>query len=212
MPMTDLSTLPAPSLKTSTQGSVEIRTDWWRDEIGERGLPGTPPSERRLSRPEVWEWADDVFTLLWRSLAWGSGPHLRLNARRLTSIAADVPRCEDLLTRAADLSRSDPAAAFALLRPGNRNAIRYLGPSFFTKFLYFAGRGAPGHPCLILDRRVATVLREQHGWSSLHRVGPWPAETYERYCGLLARWGRELGRRPDDIEFELFDSFSANQN
>ncbi|MEU3642239.1 hypothetical protein AB0E59_02580 [Lentzea sp. NPDC034063] len=77
---------------------------------------------------------------------------------RLTIIAADVPRCEDLLTRAADLSRSDPPSAFALLRPGNSNAIRYLGPSFFTKFLYFAGGGAPDHPCLILDRVVATRL------------------------------------------------------
>lgn len=107
---------------------------------------------------------------------------------------------------------SAPASAFALLRPGNSNAIRYLGPSFFTKFLYFAGGGAPDHPCLILDRVVATRLRDRCGWTSLHREGPWPAETYERYCGLLARWGQETGRAPDEIELKLFNSFSVDRN
>ncbi|MDX8147515.1 hypothetical protein SK854_35765 [Lentzea sp. BCCO 10_0061] len=84
--------------------SVLIRTEWWRDELGARHLPGRPPSGDRLTRADVWAPGDDVFTLLWRTLAWGSGSYLRLNARRLTSIAADVPRCENLLTRAADLS------------------------------------------------------------------------------------------------------------
>ncbi|MFJ5985902.1 hypothetical protein [Lentzea sp. NPDC092896] len=218
--MTDLSTLllpdwavpKSPRDETFLKQRVSIKTEWWRDEIGARHLPGRPPTEDALTRAQVGAPGDDVFTLLWRTLAWGSGSYLRLNARRLTSIAADVPRCEDLLTRAADLSRSDPASAFALLRPGNRNAIRYLGPSFFTKFLYFAGGGAPDHPCLILDRVVATRLRDECGWASLHRQGPWPVETYERYCGLLARWARETGRAPDEIELKLFNSFSVDRN
>lgn len=210
--MTDLSTLTLPKAKAAVESAIKIRTEWWSAQITGRGLPGTPPSEREMTRIEVWTQANDVFTLLWRSLAWGSGPHLRLNARRLESVAEDVPRCEDLLTRAAELSRSDPAAAYSLLRPGDRNAIRYLGPSFFTKFLYFAGRGAPDHPCLILDRRVATTLHEQCGWTSLHRAGPWPAETYKRYCGLLARWAQEHHCTPDQLELKLFKGFSADQN
>ncbi|MGW6443383.1 8-oxoguanine DNA glycosylase OGG fold protein [Lentzea sp. NPDC055074] len=209
--MTDLSTLTLPAWETPDQCPVEINPGWWHDEISRRGLPGTPPSERLLTRDDV-RGAGDVFTLLWWSLAWGAGLRLRLNARRLDSIARDLPRCEELLTKAADLSRHDPFAAYSLLRPGHSNAIRYLGPAFFTKFLYFAGRGAPGHPCLILDSRVATVLRERCGWDSLHRTGPWPAETYERYCGLLARWAQESGRAADTIEFMLFYSFSVDRN
>ncbi|GGM86419.1 hypothetical protein GCM10011609_23620 [Lentzea pudingi] len=212
MPMTDLSTLPFPEWKTPDQCAVDINPSWWRDEIGRRGLPGTPPSARHLTRDDVRASENGVFTPLWWSLAWGAGPRLRLNARRLDSIADDVPRCEELLTEAADLSRRDPFTAYSLLRPGRHNAIRYLGPSFFTKFLYFAGRGAPGHPCLILDRRVATALRDRCEWTSLHRTGPWPAETYERYCGLLTRWSQESGRAPDEIEFMLFYGFSADQN
>jgi hypothetical protein len=92
-----------------------------------------------------------------------------------------------------------------MLRPGGRNEIRSLGPSFFTKFLYFAGGGSPDHPCLILDRVVATALRDHCGWTSLHPTGPWPAETYRRYCGLLARWAQDYHCAPDELERTLFD-------
>lgn len=211
--MTDLATLTLPKRETTPdQEAAKIDPLWWRDKIGRRDLPGTPPSAWQLTRDDVRASEDDVFTLLWWSLAWGAGPRPRLVLRRLDSIADDLPRCEDLLTEAADLSRRDPFAAYSLLRPGRHNAIRYLGPSFFTKFLYFAGRGAPDHPCLILDRRVATTLRERCGWTSLHPTGPWPAETYERYCGLLARWSQESGRAPDEIELRLFYGFSVDQN
>nr|WP_199443592.1 hypothetical protein [Umezawaea beigongshangensis] len=145
-----------------------------------------------------------MFTLLWRVLAWGSGNHLRQNARRLDSIAADVPRAEKLLAEAADRSRHDPTGAYATLWPDNRSAIRFLGPSFFTKFLYFAGGGAPGHPCLILDRVVATALRDDCGWTSLNPAGSWTAQTYQRYCDLLTRWTGEHHCVPDELELRLF--------
>ncbi|MFD5827445.1 hypothetical protein [Lentzea sp. NPDC060358] len=212
--MTNLTTLTLPAwidpaeVRASAVGHdrVGIRADWWREAVRSRGLPGTPPAGGTLTRAEVWAPADDVFTLLWRTLAWGSGPYLRLNARRLDSIAADVTGCERLLTRAAELSRHDPAAAYALLRPGGHGAIRSFGPSFFTKFLYFAGGGADEHPCAILDRVVAGVLRDRCGWTSLVPYGGWPAETYERYCGLLARWGREHGCTVAQVEYFLFRS------
>ena len=184
---------------------IAIRQQWWHQAVNSRGLPGTPPAGPTLTRAQVWAPADDVFTLLWRTLAWGSGWYLRQNARRLDSIRADLPYAEHLLARAAEESRHDPAGAYAVLRPGDRNAIRWLGPSFFTKFLYFAGGGAPEHPCLILDRVVATALRDDCGWASLHRTGPWPAQTYERYCSLLARWARDHHCAPDEIERSLFD-------
>jgi hypothetical protein len=108
------------------------------------------------------------------------------------------------LISAAELSRTDPEHAFAILRPDRTNAIKSLGPSFFTKFLYFAGGGDPAHPCLILDRRVATSLRDECGWDSLHRFGPWPSETYRRYCELLNRWAVAYRCAPDELERTLF--------
>jgi hypothetical protein len=100
--------------------------------------------------------------------AFPSGPLPRQNAKRLETIAADVPHARSVLTEAAGLSRTGPATAYTLLRPNGRNA--HLGPSF-TKFLYFAGGGAEDHPCLILDRRVATALRTECGWTGLARTG-----------------------------------------
>lgn len=152
----------------------------------------------------MWTPAEDLFTLLWLPLAWGSGRSLRHNCQRLDSIQADVSRAADLLTQAADESRRDHARAYALLRRARHNQLRGLGPSFFTKFLYFAGGGAPEHPNLILDRVVATALHDHGGWTSLDRVGPWPPETYERYCVLLARWAKEHGCAPDQLEHALF--------
>jgi len=210
--MTDLANLTLPTWAVPSQPrqtavdehTVRIREQWWREEIASRGLPGTPPIGPALTRAQVWSPAADVFTLLWRALAWGSGSKLRHNKRRLDSIAVDVPRAEKLLTSAAETARHDPAGAYTLLRPGRHSAILSLGPSFLTKFLYFAGGGAPGHPCLILDKVVATALRDRCGWTSLHPEGSWPAHTYQRYCDLLARWAHDTNRAADEIERTLF--------
>jgi hypothetical protein len=130
--MTDLTTLVLPAWAIPSrprraaidEHAIHVREQWWRDAISARGLPGTPPAGTTLTRADVWALTDEVFTLLWRTLAWGSGRYLRQNARRLDSIAADVPRAENLLARAVEESRRDPAGAYAMLRPGRRNEIR----------------------------------------------------------------------------------------
>lgn len=211
MSPTDLSDLrlppwatPRAPRATAVAGqAVAVPAAWWRHAITSRSLPGTPPPAS-LTRADVWRQREDVCTLLWHALAWGAGRFLRQNAKRLTAIAEDLPRAGALLAEAASLAGSDPEAAFAVLRPDRHNAIGHLGPSFFTKFLYFTGGGAPDHPSLILDRRVATALREHCGWTSLNRMGPWPPWTYGRYCALLRRWSTDLSCAPDEIELVLF--------
>jgi hypothetical protein len=116
------------------------------------------------------------------------------------------------LIRAAALSRSDPEQAYNTLFPHDRTAISYLGPAFFTKYLYFAGAGDAEHPCLILDSRVASALvRPPINWDSLSPNGNWPAPTYSRYLALIQRWRCELTAekgstlRADVLERWLFD-------
>lgn len=106
---------------------------------------------------------------------------------------------------AARTARTDPAAAYTLIYPGGGTLVASLGPAFLTKFLYFAGHGAAGHPCQILDSRVASALAKA-GWASLGPHGGWPPATYQRYCDLLARWGGQLQVRPDILERWLFDT------
>lgn len=82
--------------------------------------------------------------------------------------------------------------------------VKYLGPAFFTKLLYFAtGRPTPAdtrHP-LILDRRVAVAL----GWT---KTSDWRTSEYSRYLDLVEqlheRWRPDLPT--DVIEYTLFHS------
>jgi hypothetical protein len=170
-----------------------------------------------LTRADVWSAGDSggddgsVLTLFWHALVWGSGLRsIRNEERRMDAIAAEPARAADLLRQAAALAPSSPEKSYELLHPAGKGAITQLGPAFGSKFLYFAGGGAPGHPCLILDKRVATALTRA-GWSSLIPSGGWPSATYGRYCALAARWSKELSNAeesvaPDQIEFALFGS------
>jgi hypothetical protein len=149
--------------------------------------------------------------LLWATLAWGTGRLHRNNKARVAVVKKGRDELSELLRRAADAGRTDPSAAYRLLRP-YRNAVAYLGPPFFTKFLYFAGGGSTAHPSLILDSLVAKSLRRQCGWTELTGWYSWSANQYGDYCQLLARWAKEVNEtgtgealRPDELEYALFN-------
>lgn len=202
--------------------AIPVDLQWWDDSVATFGVPGGPLQREgvgvgriELSRGQVFAAAADlsepaaVWRLLWLSMAWGTGSRRRQVHRRMRAAAADPHRYVEALTSAAELSRTDPEKTYALLYPGNRTLIPFLGPAFFTKFLYFAGAGAPTHPSLILDSRVATALHRA-GWTSLGTRGGWPAQTYRRYTALLARWADEYaleqqGSGTDVLERWLFD-------
>lgn len=130
-------------------------------------------------------------------------------SKRLDSVAANPERAAAELGAAGRIARTSPVAAYEALYPSGRTLLKYLGPAFFTKFLYFSGRGGATHPCAILDRVVATALRNR-GWDGLRSAG-WSAATYGQYCELLAGWAREASTRlrrdiaVDEIERWLFD-------
>ncbi|MFJ6492547.1 hypothetical protein [Streptomyces californicus] len=200
--------------------AVPVAGAWWNAELAAARLPGGPvvgPGVTELSRGDLFADADrldpgcdeDVLRFLWRVLAWGSGKKLRLNRRRIRAVTADPPGSAAALRAAVRAARECPERAYEALRPGNRNAIAYLGPAFSTKVLYFAGGGALTHPCAILDSQVAATLKNACGWDSLGGNG-WPTRAYVRYCELLGRWAREESARlerqvgVDEIERWLF--------
>jgi hypothetical protein len=163
---------------------------------------------------------DEVLSLFWHVLAWGTGQSQRGNVTRIQSFvdASDRVRNVALLKDAAAFARNgDAAAAYRTLIRRGGGQIRGLGPAFFTKFLYFASEGTNGTRCLILDARVAGSLRRA-GWLSLpwsERSGfnyNWYTATYASYCELVGRWAAEETARlngkvwPDEIERALFDS------
>jgi hypothetical protein len=220
----DLSSLALPGWALPSQSRAEavagqeirFSAASWSGAIEALSLPGRPPTASgsngvsTMTRSDVWGCAeslgsdpDAVFTLLWHALAWGTGTRMFRIGRRLGGIAADVAAARNSLTKAAGLSRTDPGGAYDLLLRPSPCSIKYLGPAFFTKFLYFAGGGEPDHPCLILDARVAKSLHTI-GWTSLNTRGPWPTKTYLRYLGLMSRWAGEHNVAPDELERTLY--------
>ncbi len=137
------------------------------------------------------------------SCVWGTGT----SAQSVTRVARTLGQ-QDLPQRLVDvvtaLSVGGAADAFDLLH-GHGNVIAGLGPSFGTKFLYFAGfgRGLGEHQPLILDDRVALAVRRLSGVS-------WPynrrdRSVYTDYLALAQRWAVEWGaEEPDVVERCLF--------
>jgi hypothetical protein len=218
----DTSSLPPPDglrewlhradpQKAIFEQSIPIDRTWWSRELTILDLQTDALASDKLSRGDVFALADGAASspktaeaLLWNTLAWGTGNKRRLIRKRLQAYVEDRARLSELLCKAAATSRTDPEVAYRLLRP-KQNAIKYLGPAFFTKFLYFAGGGSSDHPCCILDDRVAASLQSA-GWRSLPRRSDWWPSTYGRYMELLRRWRDQTGApRLDLIERFLFD-------
>ncbi|ANO03704.1 hypothetical protein PP571_06145 [Mycobacteroides abscessus] len=113
-----------------------------------------------------------------------------------------LPTASDRLAEAADVVRSQgPVAGFRFMN--NSGRIKYLGPAFFTKWLYFVSavddvnspEAAP-----ILDKQVIKWIREHTEISlNLNRTS-----AYESYLNLLEDWGRPYNRTPVQVEKAIF--------
>jgi 8-oxoguanine DNA glycosylase-like protein len=88
---------------------------------------------------------------------------------------------------------------------GESNYLKYLGPSFFTKFLYAVGADGdqPGR-ALILDQFVAVALKDLDGWD-ISRDGPWGPDTYGNWLEHAHRIAAVEGVRPDAVEMAYFN-------
>jgi hypothetical protein len=196
-----------------------LNTGWWNQRIADLpgGLVAEGANTAHISRGDLFTMADAALTsgegalqLLWHTLAWGSGNYHRNDPRRISSVRADPQGVGQMLSQAAQASRRDPAEAFNVLKP-NRNAIKQLGPNFFTKYLYFAGGGEPLHRSLIVDRRVLdTLYRETQREEFLVRYN-YGLGTYMQAIEILEAWACELSTRErrvaaDEVERWAFQA------
>lgn len=137
--------------------------------------------------------------LLLGGYVWGTGD-LGFRVGRRAQVFTDTNiSAADVSTRlgaAAELLRDDkPSTAYASLLRYQANWLPHLGPSFFTKFLYFAdadGTSGDVGRALILDQFVAIGLNHLEGWG-LSEVGPWPVSAYERWLA----YAQERAGEPD---------------
>lgn len=149
--------------------------------------------------------------------AWGTGPYVRGVTRVIRPLRDESApgRLLEGLAAAAECGAGsgDPAEVYRQFCRGGQWQIKYLGPAFFTKLMYFAA-GTPESPQdagtstddssaskqpLILDSRVARAL----GWS---RKWGWSPEQYGEYLEVAEEL-RDLWcpQAPVDVvEYQLF--------
>ena len=93
------------------------------------------------------------------------------------------------------LTSDGPVAAYASMLRGTPGHIKFLGPSFFTKYLYYADGTTPAvTPApLILDQFVARGLNTTDPAVWDLPDNNWSAATYSRYLDWAAERARAAG-------------------
>lgn len=198
------------------QQGFTFRPDWWAARIQHDDwtdwltrLPEEVSGARRICRADLFampvDEPDDLVRLLIGCYVWGAGPQPRLVGRYTQVLRHnDHDRVRESLTAAHRVLVTEGAVeAYRSLR-GGPNRLAYLGPSFFTKFLYFADRT---RRALILDRFVAAELRSGLGWD-FHRTG-WTTAEYKRWLDHAHETAIAESVRPDLIEITLFQAGKA---
>jgi hypothetical protein len=156
---------------------------------------------RDAASSPVAAWQAFVVVMAWGHGTVGYGPWRTARILRDTS---DAP--ERLASVAQQLAERGAVDAYGLLAGDCR--LRWLGPAFGTKYLYFCPQ--PAEPqALILDRLVARWLTQHVGISL--QAGPWSPSTYRRYLELLGSWAAALGVAADEVEQAIFQAQADQQ-
>jgi hypothetical protein len=183
---------------------VPFSPDSWRDRLPRRdlwppeldGLPSPGPGRwPRLDRRTVFQVAERAAQPLGATQAlvaaavWGTGTQGLGRARRLRVFGNDADEIGARLTGAVRILHDDgPVKAYEYLHGDGGNRVSHLGPSFGTKFLYFAGYGRArgSRQPLILDQYVARALTRLCGvgWPA----AGWSTSQYADYLDRAYKW------------------------
>ncbi len=173
-------------------------------------LPTNPNGRIRIDRKLVFAIAQRAIAELaepWAAMQlhaaiafWGAPPG-QSTSRAVKPLSSET--ASSRLPEAITVLRGEgPASAYKALSRHQRLWVPGLGPSYFTKLMYFSGYGAKPHMSqpLIMDDNVIAGLLKVTGQR-------WEAspEHYIRYIDLAKDWAYEFDTDPDVIERRLFD-------
>ena len=179
----------------------------WPTELAEPPMSGT---RRLIDRGLIFRIAERAWTdredewaasQLHAAIAvWGAPPGIPMT-RAIRPLAESG--VGQKLAQAMRLVRGEgPESAYKALSRNGRLRVANLGPSYFTKFLYFGGFGIkPYMPQpLIMDDNVIEGLK------AVTRQ-PWTASAadYVRYIDRAAKWATEFSTAADVVERRLYD-------
>lgn len=224
---------PFPSPDYVLNKPERIATRRWHDAFV--GDSGTGPnhfvdkdverilSEHKvLSRASILAIKDPNESTQWRrifiaSLMWGYGTQgLRYHNKIFAYIANVLNESSSLGGRLANCSKflvnHNIAGAYQELE-----GMKGIGPAFFTKYLYFAGRSletTDEYP-LILDSQIAQSLALITGFADLVSLGSYglkcDAQSYIRYVSTMHLWAKQLSITGEVLEFVLWDKKSRQK-
>lgn len=141
-------------------------------------------------------------------MAWGYGKDVGYGPWRTRRVLTQTPdAAERLAAVARTLEGSGPTSAYERMTSNGDCNLRWLGPAFGTKFLYFCQPPAYEVKALIFDNLVATWLRREAG-VDLDPV-PWSVPNYSQYLGHMHRWSLALGCSADDLEYCIFRTMAT---
>ncbi len=144
-------------------------------------------------------------------MAWGYGTEVGYGPWRTQRVLSQTPRAADRLASVArTLSEDGAIAAYSRLAHENDCGLRWLGPAFGSKYLYFCQPEGQSVLALILDRLVATWLEREAGLN-VNPV-PWSERTYRRYIEQMHSWAYALQCRPDELEYCMFREMANEGN
>jgi hypothetical protein len=139
-----------------------------------------------------------VLDLFWNTMAWGIAGTWRNIPSLSTYMGANTQSATVTLRRAQQVSYGgEVEEAYRALK----GSIKYFGPAFFTKFLYFtADRAQPVH-ALILDERVRVAWQILTGDELRNGY----SRDYARFCKSAGLSGGRVDLAPDEVEACLYN-------
>ena len=137
------------------------------------------------------------------SMIWGFGDR-GYGAARTEAMIRPYTRgdLEGVLRRIAKAALLGPAAAWDAITVDHR--IKYLGPAFGTKVIYFMARASDSPPSpipLIADANTSRAMAILCGLSR----SAWRRNAYLEYVDRAHGWAEELGCPVDEVEHALFE-------
>lgn len=157
-----------------------------------------------------------IAAMIWGYGLTGYGPYRTERVLVRDRSQGDSPAIEQLLEVAEWSQSSGGGGEHAFTQIATRRAtdssfLKYLGPAFGTKFIYFLTKATDNQTTPVLDSLVAGWIRRNAPEVKPLKIGWWDAASYGRYVGTLQGWAEELaGPSPstpvdlDDIELLMF--------
>ena len=201
---------PAGSHARRIQPGIPWPRDRWKKDFPEHGelldsLPDLLDREgvRRVAKDAHLDpnhaVAAFVVVMLWGFGNVGYGPF------RTRRILDDTPDSAGRLHAVAVALHDEGAeAAYRLFERDAK--LKWLGPAFGTKFLYFAQPRGTDPQSLIHDALVSAWLAREAGINLPSLL--WDTASYTTYLGLIRHWADEIGCDPEDIEYAIFQTMA----